>query len=288
MKLQSLRRFLNPLARILVAIVLLVGVGLMTPRKASAIFGIGDIVFDPSSWAELVSSDATLLEQLNQAYLMVENGIQTYNLAMAMSHSFSSMTKGSWLTLAQIAVADHVQDLALKGENGPWSSAMNGDPSQVPAAWTAATVGLRDLHSLMGPEAVGNSRLLGTLATINAMDGSGIKCMQSISEYRGNAALNSLGPVIKLAVAHLDGTAGTNSQIEQLNLANGHLNQQGTEMRAQGDMDTCLVEQMVIASKVQRDQQAATLNFAADYQNDLLTNTSFPTNVSSTFSHVLP
>ena len=84
-----------------------------------------------------------------------------------------------------------------------------------------------------------------------------------------NVALN-LPSIMKLAVSHLDGTAGTNSNIEQLNMINGHQEQGNTEQRAQGAIQTCLAQQQTLAIKLQRDQLAESLDFQGqvyDYNN---------------------
>ena len=56
--------FANPAARAVGRIaasgLLLFGLGVSIPRPAHAIFGIGDVVFDPSSWSQLVNSDLLL------------------------------------------------------------------------------------------------------------------------------------------------------------------------------------------------------------------------------------
>ena len=113
------------------------------------------------------------------------------------------------------------------------------------------------------------ARTLAQLATLNAMDGTSVSCLQNVANYHANVALN-LPSIMKLAVSHLDGTAGTNSNIEQLNMINGHQEQSNTEQRAQGAIQTCLAQQQTLAIKLQRDQLADSLDFQGqvyDYNN---------------------
>src|SRR5215469_7498002 len=64
----------TPLARKLIVPVGLAFVVLCAvPKPAHAIFGLGDIVYDPTNWGEAV-------KQLEQDIKLVEQGIQTYNL----------------------------------------------------------------------------------------------------------------------------------------------------------------------------------------------------------------
>jgi hypothetical protein len=285
--------FANPrtqaAGRIAASLLLLVGLGVSVPRPADAIFGIGDIVFDPSSWAKLVSSDLTLAQQLVQAVKIATNAMQTYQLAMNMAVAFSHARKSDFLTLAQLAVADHVSNLNLKGESAGWSASVNGsNPSGAPAAWTAASLGLKDMSVLMAPETVGMSTRLAQLASVNALTGSSVKCMQTISTYRGNSLANAVGPLLKTTIAHLDGTPATNSAIQQSNLQNAQLNQLMTETRAQGDLHSCMVEQMLVASKTQSDQITHQLNFERDFQSDWSANPATPANTAASFSALIP
>ena len=65
---------LNPRGRkLLVPAGLALVVLCASPKPARAIFGLGDIVYDPANWAKAV-------EELQQDIKLVEQGIQTYNL----------------------------------------------------------------------------------------------------------------------------------------------------------------------------------------------------------------
>jgi hypothetical protein len=275
--------------RIAASALLLFGLGVAIPKPAHAIFGIGDVVFDPSSWGELVNSDLTLTQQLAQAMKIATNGIQTYQLAMNMAVALTHAKKSDFITLAQLAVADHVSDLNVKGESAGWSTSVNGsNPSGAPAAWTAASLGLKDMSIMMAPETVGTSAKLAQLASVNALTGSSVKCMETISTYRGNSLANAAGPLLKTAMAHLDGTPANNTAIAQSNISNAQLNQLMTETRAQGDLHSCMVEQMLVASKTQSDQITHQLNLERDFQADVAANAATPTNTSVSFGRLIP
>ncbi len=82
---------------------LLLGIGYLAinPQPMYAIFGMGDIVFDPSSWTNLghiwsqdISNGAKLIQTYNQTVKIVQNGLQMYSLAMQMSRRVQD--KGVW------------------------------------------------------------------------------------------------------------------------------------------------------------------------------------------------
>lgn len=253
----------------------LLGLGLLFPSPAAALFGLGDIVFDPTSYATLghiwtqdISNYAKLIQTVTQLEKIYANGMQMYTLGRAMSQSFNGANKAQWATLAQMAVADFTQD--RYGENRGWSQAVSGNPSQVPSAWQQSTVALSNGINLIG-QTIGQSPALARLASIEAVDGSSTKCLATISQYRGNSLANQLGPILKLAIARADGSSATNSDIEQLNILALEQQQGNTESRAQGQINACLVEQQVLANKIQRDTFAENLNFQAQYQQYVAT-----------------
>ena len=264
------KRFLTYARNALFGVAGVIGVGLLLPQHAHALFGFGDIVFDPTSYAALghiwtqdISNYAKLIETVTQLEKIYANGMQMYNISLAMSKSFDGANKAQWAALAQTAVADYTQD--KYGENLAWSSAVSGNPSQVPSAWQKSTIALNNGLNLTG-ETIGQSPALARLASIEAVDGSSTKCLSTISQYRGNSLANQLGPILKLAIARADGSAATNSQIQQLNVLAAEHEQGNTEARAQGQINACLVEQQVLANKIQRDSIAENVNFEAEHQ----------------------
>jgi hypothetical protein len=170
------------------------------------------------------------------------------------------------MTIAQMATNDFTKD--KYGETILWPQMINGQPGLTPQAWATATYPLTH-DSYMAGQVPGSSSTLAQLATLNAMDGASVSCLQNVANYHANVALN-LPSIVKLAVSHLDGTANTNSNIEQLNMINGHQEQGNTEQRAQGAIQTCLAQQQTLAIKLQRDQLAESLDFQGqvyDYNN---------------------
>ena len=253
-------------------------------RPAVALLGFGDIVFDPSSYATLghiwqqdISNYAKIVETVTQLERIYANGIQMYNLANAMSKSFSGPNKAEWATIAQMTVADYTRD--QYGENSMWPSAVSGNPKQVGAAWQMATLALTN-GTYLATQTPGASLGLAHLASIEAIDGSSQKCLATISQYRSNSLANRLGPILKLAIARADGTAATNSEIQQLNILAAQHEQSNNELYAQGQIDACLVEQQILANKIQRDNQVEALNTYAKVASLYATTPTMPTGFS--------
>ena len=249
----------------------LAGLTILFPKPAAAIFGFGDIVFDPSSYATLgkiFTSDASLLAKTIQTYnetvRIYENSVNLYNQAKYMSLRFSRPQRLAWLTVAQAAVNDYTQN--KYGETVNWPAMVNGRPELAAEAWTVATVPVTH-GSYLSSETPGSSRLLAHLASVEAQDGSATKCLSTIAQYRQNATANAT-PALSLAAAQADASDNTNSQIEQLNLMNAAQAQANNEARSQGAVEACLVEQQILANKVQRDAVADHISFlgkANDY-----------------------
>lgn len=264
------------------------GAVLVFPRPAAALFGFGDIVFDPSSYATLghiweqdISNYAKIVETVTQLERIYTNGLQTYNLAHAMSQSFSGANKAEWATIAQMAVADYTRD--QYGESRMWSSAVNGNPNQVGAAWQMATLAL-DNGTYLASQTPGASPGLARLASIEAIDGSSTKCLATISQYRGNLLTNQLGPILKLAIARADGTAATNSEIQQLNIVAAQHEQSNNELYAQGQINACLVEQQILSNKMVRDNQVEALNTYAKVTSLYASKPTMPTGFSASLA----
>src|SRR5581483_730819 len=104
---------------------LLIGGGLLllTPTPSFALFGIGDIVFDPTSYASLVSQLTTLETQYN----MLKSNIEHFSF------------KQQWQTALNTMKNANVRNMF--GETNGMTTALNtNSPVASSTAWTAATV----------------------------------------------------------------------------------------------------------------------------------------------------
>lgn len=238
---------------------------LLLPSPAAALFGLGDIVFDPTSYATLGkiwSSDASTLtkvtEEVSQLDKIYSNAVQTYNQAMAMARSFTHASRMNWLTVGITAVEDATAN--RYGETANWAALVNGNPALASAAWKNATLPMTDdSGTFLSHEVLGSSANLTNLASIEALDGSSTKCLSEIAEYRTAAQTNSLA-ISQLQSADDDDTDETNSEIEQLNLVNAAQAAALHEQQSQGDLHACLVEQQILSNTWQRNAASEVMN----------------------------
>src|ERR1700748_2062288 len=116
---------------------------LLTATPSFALFGIGDIVFDPTSYASLVSQLTTLESQYN----MLKNNITHFS------------AKQQWqTTLHALKNADVANRF---GETAGINIALNtNSPSAALTGWRAATVSVNNgTTSYLAGQALGNDRM---------------------------------------------------------------------------------------------------------------------------------
>lgn len=221
---------------------------LLTATPSFALFGLGDIVFDPTSYASLVSQLTTLQTQ----YTMLKNNITHF--------SFKQQWQTTLTALKNVNVAN------LFGETAGINIALNSNsPSASITGWKAATVSVNSgTSTYLAGQALGNDRMA-QLAMVEMSDSISPDCFTAVGQYRAargqNASANS-----SLAGQQADGGDSTNTEVEQLNLLNAAEAQKMSEMQAQGTIQTCLASQMTVANMQQRNAAAADLNTAAFVQ----------------------
>ncbi len=251
---------------------LLIGAGvlLLTATPSFALFGVGDIVFDPTSYASLVSQLTTLETQYN----MLKNNITHFSW------------KQQWQTTLTALKNANVANMF--GETAGINVALNtNSPSASLTGWKAATVSVNSgTSAYLAGQSLGNERM-SQLAMIEMSDAISPDCLTAVGQYRAartqNANANST-----LAAQQVDGTDSTNTEVEQLNLLNAAEAQKMSEMQSQGTLQTCLASQMTIANMQQRNAAAQDLNTAALVQQQRATNDVSAANEGSTWQNYIP
>ncbi|MFC6645568.1 hypothetical protein ACFQBQ_08220 [Granulicella cerasi] len=243
---------------------------LLTATPSFALFGIGDIVFDPTSYASLVSQLTTLQTQ----YTMLKNNIEHFSL------------KSQWQTT--LHALENVNVRNVFGETNGMTTALNSNsPSASSTAWTAASVPLSsDSTTYLQTQSIGSSQL-SQLAMIEASDAASPDCMTAVGQYRAARAANTTANS-SLAGSQLDGSTATNSEVQQLNLLNAAEAQKMSEMQSQGALATCVASQMMLTNMQQRNAAAADLNTAAFVQVQRSTNDVSAANEGNTWQTYLP
>lgn len=247
------------------------GLLLATATPGFALLGIGDIVFDPTSYASLVSQLTTIETQYN----MLKNNIEHFSF------------KQQWQTTLNALKNANVADMF--GETAGMSIALNtNSPSASVSAWKTATVPVNSsTNAYLQGQTPGSSTQLSQLAMIEMSDSVSPDCLTAVGQYRAARGQN-VTPNSALTQQQLDSTDLTNTEVEQLNLLNAAEAQKMSELQSQGTLQICVASQMTVANMQQRNAAAQDLNTAAFVQQQRSTNNVNATQESHTWQTYLP
>jgi len=236
----------------------------VTATPSFALFGFGDIVFDPTSYASLVSQ----LAQMETQYNMLKNNLTQWQTA-----------------LTQI---EHVNVHNLFGETNGMNTALNtNSPTAATMAWTSASIPMGNSTSAYLASQPQGSAQRSQLALIEASDSTSPDCLNAVGAYRA-ARTSDAAAEAALQQQQLDNSDSTNTEVQQLNLLNASQAQHMTELQAQGVLHACLASQMAVANMQQRNAAADDLNTAAFVKQDQATNPTFIGNGSQTWTTFIP
>lgn len=244
---------------------------LCTATPSFAIFGLGDIVFDPTSYASLVSQLTTLESQ----YRSFKNNVVNFSI------------KNQWQTALNRMKTVNVAN--SYGETNGMTAALNQDSTTAATtAWTSSKVALSpDTQTLLKTQTVGNSARLSQLAIIEASDTASPDCLNAVGSYRAARAASATANT-NLQANQFDGTSSTNSEVQQLNLLNAAQAQQLNEQQAQGALHACLAQQITVQNMQQRNAAAQDMNTWAKVETQHFTNPNLNVSNSGTWTTYLP
>jgi hypothetical protein len=243
---------------------------LVTATPGFALFGIGDIVFDPTSYASLVSQATTALNQ----FKTIENNLVHFSF------------KQQWQTTISAMKNANVKNMF--GETNGMSTALNTNSAPASSmAWTAATVSVNSSTSAYLEGQQPGSPQLAQLAMVETSDSVSPDCLTAVGQYRATRTQNAAA-ASALAAQQFDGSDATNSEVEQLNLLNAAGAQKMAEMQTQGALQACLAAQMTVANMQQRNAAALDLNTAAFVQQQRAINDASAANEGDTWLNYLP
>ncbi len=243
---------------------------LLTATPGFALFGIGDVVFDPTSYASLVSQLTTLETQYN----MLKNNITHFSL------------KQQWQTT--LHTLENVNVTNMFGETAGISIALNtNSPSASTTGWKAATVSMNSgTSSYLQGQSLGGSRMA-QLAMIETADSISPDCLTAVGQYRSNRTENATANSSLLS-DQFDSSDDTNSEVQQLNLLNAAEAQKLSEMQSQGSLHTCIAGQMTVANMERRNAAVEDLNTAVFVQQQRAANDTSAANEGNTWQTYLP
>ena len=251
----------------------LIGTGaalLLAATPSFALFGIGDIVFDPTSYASLVSQLTTLESQYN----MLKNNITHFSL------------KQEWQTT--LHTLENVNVANMFGETAGIKIALNSNnPSASLAGWQTATVPMNsNTSTYLAGQSLGSARMA-QLAMIETSDGVSPDCLTAMGQYRSGRTQN-LTANSSLTLNQFDNSDSTNAEVQQLNLLNAAEAQKMAEMQSQGTLQVCLAGQMTVANMERRNAAVEDMNTAVFIQQQRSTNDVSAANESTTWQNYLP
>ena len=243
---------------------------ILTATPSFALFGLGDIVFDPTSYGSLIQQLTTLQMQYN----MVKNNLTHF--------SFKQQWQTTLYAMENVNVAD------LFGETAGMSTALNNNsPSASSTAWKAATITMNgNAPSYLASQSLGSART-SQLALIETSDAVSPDCLTAVGQYRGDRAANAAANNSLLS-QQFDGGNDTNSELQQLNLLNASDAQRLSEMHSQVTLQACLASQMTVANMERRNAAVEDLNTAVFVQQQRSANDTSAANEGSTWDTYLP
>lgn len=243
---------------------------LVTATPSFALFGLGDIVFDPTSYGSLVQQLTTLQMQYNT----IKNNLTHFSV------------KQQWQAVLTTLKNTNVKNLF--GETNGMTAALNtNSPSASSTAWTAGTIPVSGNTTTYLQGQTPGSVQLSQLAMIEASDAISPDCLTAVGQYRAARTQNATA-VNSLAADELDGSDTTNSEVQQLNLLNAAEAQKIAEMQTQGTLQSCLAAQMAVANMQQRNAAAIDLNTAAFVQQQRTANNVNAAREGNTWQTYLP
>jgi hypothetical protein len=246
------------------------GLLILTATPSFALFGIGDIVFDPTSYASLVSQLTTIESQYN----MLKNNVEHFSI------------KQQWQTT--LTALQNVNFADMLGETGGMTIAFNSNSTSASrTAWKTATTPMSsNVTALLQGQQLGSAHM-SQLAMVEMSDSISPDCITAVGAYRAARTQNTAANT-SLTANQLDGTSTTNSEVQQLNLLNAAEAQKMSEMQNQGAMQACLASQMAVTNMERRNAAATDLNTAAFVQQQRSTNDTSAANESNTWQTYLP
>jgi len=220
----------------------------LTSIPAFALFGFGDIVFDPSSYGELVSQ----LSQMLKTYKMITS---QYNQMVTDAQMITS--KARWR--AMVSPWSLPSATNTYGTTAGWISGLNTGIGAL-AGYQRAVMPLNTYSPIWNSmTSTQQDTVSRRYSTIELSDGVTVNALQQLGEIRGNSA------EVEAAIDSLE--SDSLSDDDDLNTEVGVLNKVNAAsiISVRNSQDTnkllgSVLDQQMIAAKAQRDAQAESIN----------------------------
>jgi hypothetical protein len=261
--------------------VIVVTTGFLFTPPAKAIFGFGDIVFDPTAVGKLV-------QQIHQYEQMVQSEMQLYQTTKTqyemLKFNLEQYTnKQFWKTWGVALLRSNVDN--RYGETAVWNQAVNYGQA-VPAAWSLATVPVQP-GEFLAREPLGNSSHLSSLAAVEIQDSTGQVSMSTLAAVRQQQQTNGQA-INQLEQTALSGNPDDNTEIKQLNLLNAAQVQNMRMQQGTQAVQAEILEQLLAANLDQRNLHANALNTATKATAYQFSEPTAPANVGAALTNYDP
>jgi len=232
-------------------------IAVLCAAPALAIFGLGDIVFDPSNFEEALQQVVQLEQQyaqLVQTYQVVQN---QYNQMLRMAQQVPVNMVQRYRALATPWTPSSAAN--TYGRSGAWAIGINSG-LDVPAGYADAVQPLGVYGAALGTlSADQQDRVKRSYATVELTDGANLAGMQTIGQLRGNAA------EVEAAIANLESDAlsadpAMNTEIAVLNKISAANLIGVRNTQDSNKLLVALTEEQIVQAKRQRDAEAQAFN----------------------------
>jgi type IV secretion system protein TrbJ len=230
---------------------------LAAAAPAWAIFGLGDIVFDPTNYAEAVQHLIQLQQQYMQLVQLYQQTRQQYDQMIWMARSVPVDMNARYRAVATPWI--NSQALNTYGNTAGWVSGINTG-SGVAAGYGQATQTLNDYGAAFGTIPGDQAQRVKTsYATVELTDGANLEGIETVGRLRANAP--SVESTLEaLEADSLSSDPAMNTEIAVLNKINA-ANLIG--LRSAQDANkllASLAEEQIVSAKRTRDAESAAIN----------------------------
>jgi hypothetical protein len=240
---------------------------------ASAQFGFGGIVYDPTNYVNAVLRYHQLLQHLVQLKQTYQQIVNQYNLALQMAQNLHNMPARY---RAQFSQWRNLSALDNYGNTSGWVNGANSGQTQtVLAGYQKATtqLGTYDANALSGMTADELNRVESQYASVELADGANTTALAALGSIRANTRMleNQLD---NLEQDSLSGDANLNTEVSVLNKINASNVLTLRSIQDSNKLLASLLEQQTVAAKQQREMTANAINADISRRASLLANMS--------------
>jgi hypothetical protein len=236
---------------------LLAALTLVLASPARAILGLGDVVFDPSNYAQAVKSFIQLQQQYAQLVQIYQQSRQQYEQMLWMAQMVPVNMRARYRAVVSPWTGTRATN--TYGTTGGWITAINTGGA-VDAGYSQSVQKLESYGSALGNIPDGQiDRVKTSYGDVELTDGANLEAIGTIGQIRANApALENT--VQALEQDSLSSDPAMNTEVGVLNKINAA---NLIALRNAEDTNKLLVnlaEQQVLASKRTRDAETQAIN----------------------------